>query len=121
MTEPFAGGKITQIAGLVGSERVSPSWSSDNRIAYCAKVGSGYELRVAKLNADCTSATMEQIGVPGKDTFQGEDPSWAPDTRHVVLTMKDGLYMIDTRLGTKYKLVSGERKLGQSKWSPILK
>ena len=64
---------------------------------------------------------MEQIGVAEKDTFQGEDPSWAPDNRHVVLTMKDGLYMIDTRFGTKYKLVSGESKLGQAKWSPILK
>jgi hypothetical protein len=29
--------------------------------------------------------------------------------------------MIDTKLGSKYKLVSGERKLGQAKWSPILK
>lgn len=117
----LAGGRATQIAGLVGSERVSPSWSSDNRIAYSAKIGGGYELCIAKLNADCKSAKMEQIGVKGKDTFQGEDPSWAPDNRHVVLTMKDGLYMIDTKLGTKYKLISGGRKLGQSKWSPILK
>ena len=64
---------------------------------------------------------MEKIGVEGKDTFPGEDPSWAPDNRHVVLTMKDGLYMIDTKLGAKYKLVSGEHKLGQAEWSPILK
>ena len=117
----LAGGKPTQIAGLVGSERVSPSWSSDNKLAYCAKVGGGYELRVAKLYADCKFATMEEIGVEGNNTFPGEDPSWAPDNRHIVLTMKDGLYMIDTRFGTKYKLVSGERKLGQAKWSPILK
>ena len=116
-----SGGKPMEISGLVGSERVSPSWSSNNRIAYCAKVGGGYELLVAKLNADYKSASMEQIGVAGKDTFQGEDPSWAPDNRHVVLTMKDGLYMIDTKLGSKYKLVSGERKLGQAEWSPILK
>ena len=120
MTVP-AGGKPVEISGLVGSERVAPSWSSDNRLAYCAKVGGVYELLVAKLSADCKSAKMETIGVKGKDTFQGEDPSWAPDNRHLVLTMKDGLYMIDTRLGTKYKLVSGERRLGQSKWSPILK
>ena len=115
------GGKPTEISGLVCSERVSPSWSSDNKIAYSAKIGGEYELRIAKLNTDGKSGDMETIGVDGKDTFQGEDPSWAPDNRHVVLTMKDGIYMIDTRLGAKYKLVSGERKLGQSKWSPILK
>lgn len=117
----LAGGKATQIAGLVGSERVSPSWSSDNKIAYCAKVGGRYELRVAKLSADGKFCIMEEVGVEGNNTFPGEDPSWAPDNRHVVLTMKDGLYMIDTRFGTKYKLVSGESKLGQAKWSPILK
>ena len=121
MIDPVAGGKPVEISGLVGSERVAPSWSADNRIAYCAKVGGVYELRVAKLSADCKSGDMEKIGVPGKDTFQGEDPSWAPDNRHVVLTMSDGIYMVDTRLGTKFKLVSGSRKLGQSKWSPILK
>ena len=115
------GGKPTEISGLVGSERVSPSWSSDNKLAYCAKVGGEYELLVANLSADCKSAKMEKIGVAEKDSFQGEDPSWAPDNRHVVLTMKDGLYMIDTKLGAKYKLVSGERKLGQAEWSPILK
>ena len=117
----LAGGKAAQIAGLVGSERVSPSWSSDNKIAYCAKVGGKYELRVAKLNADGTSATMEQIGVPGKDSFQGEDASWAPDNRHVTLTKSDGIYVIDTRLGAERKLVSGKYEVGQSKWSPILK
>ena len=117
----FSGGKPMEISGLVGSERVSPSWSSDNKLAYCAKVGGEYELLVANLSADCKSAKMEKIGVEGKDTFPGEDPSWAPDNRHVVLTMKDGLYMIDTKLGAKYKLVSAERKLGQAKWSPILK
>lgn len=116
-----SGGKPMEISGLVGSERVSPSWSSDNKLAYCAKVGSEYELLVANLSADCKSAKMEKIGVAGKETFQGEDPSWAPDNRHVVLTMKDGIYMIDTKLGAKYKLVSGERKLGQAEWSPILK
>ena len=115
------GGKPTEISGLVGSERVSPSWSSDNKIAYSAKIGGEYELRIAKLNTDGKSGDMETIGISEKDTFQGEDPSWAPDNRHVVLTMKEGLYMIDTRLGTKYKLVSGTRKLGQSNWSPILK
>ena len=116
-----SGGKPVEVADLVGSERVSPSWSSDNKLAYCAKVGVEYELLVANLSADCKSAKMEKIGVTEKDTFQGEDPSWAPDNRHVVLTMKDGIYMIDTKLGAKYKLVSGERKLGQAEWSPILK
>ena len=121
MIDPFAGGKATEISGLVGSERVAPSWSTDNKLAYCAKINREYELRVAKLSADGKSGSMEEIGVAGKDTFRGEDPSWAPDNRHVTLTKKDGIYVIDTRLGTERLLVSGSGKVGQSNWSPILK
>ena len=119
--DPFAGGKATEISGLVGSERVAPSWSSDNRIAYCARINRNYELRVAKLSADGKSGVMEEIGVAGKNTFPGEDPSWAPDNRHVTLTVNGEIHVIDTRLGKTRKLVSGTRKVGQSNWSPILK
>ena len=119
--DPFAGGKAAEISGLVGSERVAPSWSSDNKIAYCAKINRNYELRVAKLSADGKTGSMETIGVPGNDTFPGEDPSWAPDNRHVTLTGNNAIYVIDTRLGKKRTLVTGARELGQSSWSPILK
>ena len=119
--DPFAGGKAVEISGLVGSERVSPAWSSDNKIAYCAKINRGYELRVAKLSADATSGVMEEIGLPGNDTFAGEEPSWAPDNRHVTMTVDGAIYVIDTRLGAKRKLISGQKKVGHSDWSPILK
>ena len=119
--DPFAGGKATEISGLVGSERVAPSWSTDNKLAYCARINRNYELRVAKLSADGKSGVMEEIGVHGNNTFPGEDPSWAPDNRHVTLTMGNAIYVIDTRLGAKRMLVSGKGKVGQSNWSPILK
>ena len=120
--DPFASNaKAVEIADLVGSERVSPAWSSDNRIAYCAKINRNYELRVAKLSADATSGTMEEIGLPGKNTFAGEEPSWAPDNRHVTMTVDGVIYVIDTRLGAKRKLISGQNKIGHSDWSPILK
>jgi tol-pal system beta propeller repeat protein TolB len=119
--DPFAGGEAVEISGLDGSERVMPSWSADNKIAYCAKVNGHYELRVAKLSADGTSGVMEAIGVAGNNTFIGEDPSWAPDNRHITLTMDNALYVIDTWLGAKRRLVSGKEKIGRSNWSPISK
>ena len=120
--DPFAGGNAVEISGLDGSERVMPSWSADNKIAYCTRVNGRYELRVAKLSADGTSGVMEAIGVAGNNTFIGEDPSWAPDNRHVTLAMENGtaIYVIDTWLGAKRKLVSGKGTVGQSNWSPIL-
>ena len=119
--DPFAGGGATEISGLVGSERVAPSWSSDNKLAYCAKINRNYELRVAKLSADGKSGVMEDISIKGSSTFPGEDPSWAPDNRHVTLTVNGEIHVIDTRLGKTRKLVFGNRKVGQSNWSPILK
>ena len=118
--DPFEGGDAVEISGLVGSERVEPSWSADNKIVYCAKVNGKYELRVTKLSADAKSGVMEEIGVGDNNTFQGEAPSWAPDNRHVTLTMSDGIYVIDTWLGAKRRLVSGKGWVGQSNWSPIL-
>lgn len=118
--DPFVGGEAVEISGLVGSERVMPSCSADNKLAYCAKVNGNYELRVAKLCADGTSGVMEAIGVAGNNTFIGEDPSWAPDSRHVTLTMDNAIYVIDTWLGAKRKLVSGKSMVGQSNWSTIL-
>ena len=120
--DPFAGDEAVEISGLDGSERVMPSWSSDNKLAYCANVNGHYELRVAKLSADGTSGVMEAIGVAGNNTFIGEVPSWAPDNRHVTLDMENGtsIYVIDTWLGAKRRLVSGKGTVGQSNWSPIL-
>ena len=120
--DPFAGGEAVEISGLDGSERVMPSWSADNKLAYCAKLNGHYELRVAKLSADGTSGAMEAIGVAGNNTFIGEDPSWAPDNRHVTLAMENGaaIYVIDTWLGAKRRLVSDKGTVGQSNWSPIL-
>ena len=62
----------------------------------------------------------KRIGVAGNNTFIGEDPSWAPDRRHVTLTMDNAIYVIDTRLGRRRRLVSGSGMVGQSNWSPIL-
>ena len=56
----------------------------------------------------------------GNDTFPGEDQSWASDNRHVTLIMDNAIYVIDTRLDRRRRLVSGSGKVGQSNWSPIL-
>lgn len=78
--DPFAGGTAAEISGLVGSERVAPSWSSDNKLAYCAKINRNYELRVAKLSADGKSGVMEDIGIEGNNTFLAKTRPGLPTT-----------------------------------------
>lgn len=113
------GGAATMITGLSGSERVSPDWSSDNQLAYCAKIGGSYQLAVAKING--SAGTMKQIGVTGKDVFPGENPSWAPDNRHIIMANSGSIYIVDTRLGTKRVPFTSQSQIVQPAWSRILK
>ncbi len=119
LIDPVKGGDPVMISGLTGSERVAPDWSSDGRIAYCAKVGSQYQLAVAKITGN--AGTMEKIGLPGKDVFPGENPSWAPDNRHIIMADSKGICIIDTRLGTKRVPFTSKSQVVQPSWSPIVK
>ena len=53
-----------------------------------------------------------------------EDPSWAPDGRHLVFASPDrdgsgGLFVLDTVTGKVRTLVAG-RGFGLPAWSPVL-
>lgn len=113
-----ATGSVNMISGLSGSERVSPDFASDGTLAYSAKVGSSYTLAIAKLNGN--KATMQKIG-NGNTTFTGENPSWAPDNRHVILSDKNAVYIVDTRLGTKRVPFTSQTQMIQPSWSKISK
>ncbi len=105
-----------QIRGITGSERVTPDWSSDHKIAYSAKIGSEYCLAVI----DMSSGSPVQLSVGNNKNIPGEGPSWAPDNRHVVLEHKGSIYVVDTFLGKSRKLLSGTSAVSQPDWSPLL-
>ena len=109
-------GDPKQIRSITGSERVTPDWSSDNKIAYSAKVGSSYRLAVI----DMASGSPVQVPVGNNANIPGEGPSWAPDNRHVVLEHNGAVYVVDTFLGKSRKLLSGSSAVSQPDWSPIL-
>lgn len=63
---------------MVGSENVAPDWGANGLIAYCSRQGGAYRICV----------TEPAKGRDGKiitgDDANYEDPSWAPDGRHLV-------------------------------------
>ena len=100
----------------------SPDWSPiGNRIAYHGRVErrGAHQILIAELDAGNRVRQTSQI------TFQGvnEDPSWAPDGRHLVHVGERnygyGLFVTDLFTGNSRTLVSGIRP-NPPAWSPSL-
>lgn len=118
------GGSVTRVSPYVqgqASEYQSPSWSpTSNRIVFHGhwnmRAGN-YQIMIA--DADRPGAPVEQITARGTN----EDPSWAPDGRHVVYTSEGdgppGLYIIDSETKDRRPLIQGGG-LRMAEWSPVL-
>lgn len=72
------GGEARRITSS-GAENVDPDWGRNGFIAYSSRVGRGYQICV--LNPE--TLAFRQISDGDGDY---EDPSWAPDGRHIVCT-----------------------------------
>ena len=97
----------------------APDWNPLNsRVVFHGAAGGPYQIMVA----DADRGQGSQI-VQLTSAATNEDPSWAPDGRHIVYTGSgadtDGLYVIDTVTGTIRLLVRGAR-LRTADWSPSL-
>lgn len=117
IVEPFGRKVPVLIRGLRGSERVKPDVSGNN-LVYAARVGGSYLITVAEMQNG--TIQMKKIGFGDSPEVAGEGPSWAPDGRHVVYCDRGTLYIVDTWLGRKRRLVGGKSKVFQPDWSPIL-
>ena len=119
-----AGGAPKRVQGVLGSESVSPDWSTDNKIAYAAKLG-GYVLKVVDLSQTMGYPTPKNrdnsiIADSSAPAIAGESPSWAPDNRHVVVSSRGAIYIVDTRTNKSRRLVGGKSKCSGARWSKIM-
>ena len=94
----------------------SPDWSPVGpAIAYHTRVNG--RMQIAAVNPDGGRPRLLT------DRFTNEDPSWAPDGRHLVFASPDrengGLFVLDTVTGRIRPLVRG-RGFGLPDWSPPL-
>lgn len=95
----FAGVNVGS-AVLGFKESVAPEWSDDGQIAFCGKTSSHnrYGIYVMKPSANNKANTPKLISP--MDNADYEDPSWAPDNRHIVCTrilnFKRQLVVLDT-------------------------
>jgi len=76
-----------------GSENVAPDWGSGGLIAFTTRVGGRYQVCVV----NPTTLELRQITADDADY---EDPSWAPDGRHIACGRtrqhRSSIYLLDT-------------------------
>jgi len=104
-----------RILPTIGSDAVTPDWSSNGKIVFASRVGGAYTLGVYDTVKKSCQRVTEAPGV-------WESPSWAPDNRQVVCKRSDAggsaLYVVDTRTGRTRKLIATRHNLSTPSWSP---
>jgi TolB protein len=93
-----SGGAMTRVTSGVSGYCAEPDWSraDPNKIAFTAKQGSRFQIAVLDLSKRSSE-------IVGKATFDGVEPSWLADGRHLVYTARDRstnvLCILDTETG----------------------
>lgn len=98
-----------------GSYNTKPAWSPEgDLIAYCARDGGVFEIRLVNLKTG-------EIGALPR-TGNDEDPSWAPDSRHIVYSSerrhKRDLYIMDVYEQAPTQITHGKGNFSSPAWSP---
>jgi TolB protein len=110
---------LTPVVAGKRSYRTSPDWSPNGEeVAFMQQMG---DFQIWTITV--RGRVMKQLTTEGEN----EDPSWAPDGRHLSITTRRGeiggdrnIWILDTRTGRMRQLThTNDARL--SDWSPILK
>ena len=98
------------------SYRTSPDWSGDGRTIAYEQQNGDFQIWAV----DVATSTMRRL----TSTGENEDPSWAPDDRHLVFTSTRGgsknLWILDIPTGHLRRLTTGgNTRLAD--WSPVFR
>jgi len=99
----------------IGTDAVTPDWSTDNKIVYATRINGSYAIAVLDLKTGKNTRATE---LPGNY----ESPTWAADNRQIVCKRSSGrqseLCVIDTWTGKVRRLLSTSYPLSMPVWSP---
>jgi TolB protein len=94
-----------------GSQNVNPSWSSKGKICYATLRNGIYQIAMMSPSGDGSSEL-----VPGQPEGS-EDPSWAPNGRHIICSAKNTLYMLDSLGDPAVRLIHASGNWRSPDWS----
>jgi TolB protein len=86
-----------------------PNWSPDGKkIAFNVRGGGGFQAAVLELGSG--SAHVVAAG-------DAENPVWGADSRHLIYSDGEALYMLDVPTGKRVRIIGGVGKLSEPTWS----
>jgi TolB protein len=98
-----SGGQARRIT-TSGSENVAPDWGKNGWIACSSRVNGRYQIAVV-------NPSTREMRLLEADWADYEDPSWAPDGRHIICSRtsgyRSGIYLLDTLKDSPVALISG--------------
>jgi len=98
-----------------GAENLSPHWGKNGWIAFTRRMGRVYQTAI--LNP--ANGDMRMIS---PDDANYEEPSWAPNGRHIAVTRTEGgqsaIYLLDTGGGAPLPLLRDRGQWHMPAWSP---
>lgn len=83
-----------------------PNWSPD-----------GKKLAFNVRSGDFQIVVLDLAGGSARILASGENPIWGADSRHLIFTQGDALYMLDTVNSRKNKILDGLGKITEPSWS----
>jgi TolB protein len=97
------GGRAQRLTST-GTENVAPDWGKNGYIVYSSRIGGRYRIVLANPGA-------KSLRVLETDWADYEDPSWAPDGRHIVCSRtsnyRSSIYLLDTQKDSPVALLTG--------------
>ncbi len=97
-------GKDRKRLTSTGSENVAPDWGRNGYIVFSSRIGGRYRIAMA-------NPVAKSLRVLETDWADYEDPSWAPDGRHIVCSRtasyRSSIYLLDTLKDSPVALLTG--------------
>lgn len=99
-----------------GSENVAPDWGPNNLITFASRVGGQYQIAIL----DPANGNIRYLEHPDRADY--EDPSWAPNGRHIVAARRESfrsqIYILDTVGDPPLRLTPQRGDWYAPAWSP---
>ncbi len=105
-----SGGGTGRLVPTGSSYSTEPNWSPDGKkVAFSVRQG-GFAIAVLDLETGAT-----------RTVAQGEDPVWAPNSRHLLFSAGSSLILLDTAKGRSTPVITGLGKVTEPTWSRSLR